>query len=524
MRRARLLFCLLILLACTTAAVTIEGQVLRDDSGAALVSAEVRVAREGERYLAAHLETGRDGRFRAADLPEGRYTITVAKPGYLETTLAVPAGALSAGAAPLAIRLIRTASISGRVQWRDGQPIEGARVYLMERARSGNLQRPRLAGGSTNTKSDGAYRLHSLPPGNYVLAMSHQSGEQSGATLYPEASKPRLFALKGGEEIRDCDFLADAEASFVLSGKVEAPAAAEPASAGPNPAAAAAKLPLMYSVGIAPAGEPTILIAWTQADATGAFKLPAVPWGEYVLFGAGPIMGYSGMGSILTRDGEHVFGSTRVLVSGAVEDLRVPLSPARSAVLRLDASKSGRAGCSGSLEVRLSAVEAWGTDLSRNITLPFGEPRTVSNLAPARYEVALARPDENCGLSSAAVLDLRVGARTEPFVLTAGGKGSIAGQIADPRGEAPLEVVLLPLGSASAVQIAVQPVGADGRFRFPDLPPGRYGLGVRISSGAGATPMLSDPDSLVEVEVLGGAVEIVMNAPAPASPSGAPTP
>lgn len=402
--------------------------------------------------------------------------------------------------------------------------MEGARVYVMERARSGNLQRPRLAAGSTTTKSDGAFRLHSLPPGNYVLAMSHQSGGQSGGALYPEASKPRLFALKGGEEIRDCDFVADAEASFAISGQVEAPTPVEPAAGESSSAAAPAKLPLMYSVGIAPAGEPSILIAWTQADATGAFKLPAVPWGEYLLFGAGPIMGYSGMGSLLTRDGEHVFGSTRVLVSGAVEGVRVPLAPARSAVLRLEASKSGKAGCPGSLEVRLSGVEAWGTELTRNVTLPFGEPRTVSNLAPARYEIAMARPDENCGLSSAGVLDLREGARTEPFVLTAGGKGSIAGQIADPRGEAPMEVVLLPLGSASAVQIAVQPVGADGRFRFPGLPPGRYGLAVRVSSGAASTPMLSDPASLVEVEVLGGAVEIVLNAPAPASPAGAATP
>jgi hypothetical protein len=410
------------------------------------------------------------------------------------------------------------------VLWRDGRPIGNARVYVMERARSGNLQRPRLAAGSTNTTSDGAYRLHSLPPGNYVLAMSHQSGDQSGGTLYPEASKPRLFALKGGEEIRDCDFLADAEASFALTGKVEATTPSEPAAAGPSPTSSPAKLPLMYSVGIAPAGEPSILIAWTQADATGAFKLPAVPWGEYLLFGAGPIMGYSGMGSLLTRDGEHVFGSTRVLVSGAVEDLRVPLSPARSAVLRLDASKSGRAGCPGSLEVRLSAVEAWGTELTRNVTLPFGEPRAVSNLAPARYEITMARPDDDCGLASAAVLDLREGARTEPFVLTAGGKGSITGRIADPRGEAPLQVVLVPLGSAPKTQLAVEPVGADGRFRFPDLPPGRYGMTVRVSSGAGATPMLSDPDSLVEVEVLGGAVEIVMNAPAPRSPTGALTP
>lgn len=511
----RLHCCLLaFVFACPALAVSIEGVVLRDDTGVALVSAEVRVAREGERYLAADLETGRDGRFRATDLPEGRYTLTVAKPGYLQTTVALPAEA-----ALLTIQLVRTASISGRALWREGAPIENARVYVMERTKSGSLQRPRLATAYASTKSDGGFRLHSLPPGNYVLAMSHQSGGQSGGTLYPEASKPRLFALKGGEEIRDCDFIADAEASFAVAGKVEASAPAEPDAGSASPSAAPPKLPLMYSVGIAPAGEPSILISWTQADATGAFQIPAVPWGEYLLFGAGPVMGYSGMGSLLAGDGEHVFGSARVLVSGPMKDIRLPLTPARSAVLRLDASKSGKTGCPSSLEVRLSAVEAWGAELTRTVTLPFGEPRTVNNLAPARYEIALARPDENCGLSSSAVLDIREGTGSEPFVLTAGGKGAIAGQIADPRGEAALEVVLLPLGSARAAGITVQPVAADGRFRFPGLPPGRYGLNIRVSGGERATPMLSGASDLVEVEVLGGEVEIVMNAPAPEAPA-----
>lgn len=512
----RRLHCLLlaIVFVCPALAVNVEGVVLRDDTGAALVSAEVRVAREGERYLTADLETGRDGRFRATDLPEGRYTLTVAKPGYLPTTVAMPTEAV-----PLAIRLVRTASISGRALWREGTPIENARVNVMERTKSGSLQRPRLATAYASTKRDGGFRLHSLPPGNYVLAMSHQSGEQSGGTLYPEASNPRLFALKGGEEIRDCDFIADAEASFAVSGKVEAPTPAEPTAGNPNRPSTPAKLPAMYSVGIAPAVEPSILISWTQTDATGAFKFPAVPWGEYLLFGAGPTMGYGGTGSLLARDAEHVFGSARVLVSGPMKEVRVPLAQARSAVLRLEASKFGKISCPGALELRLSAVESWGTELTQTVSLPFDEPRTVNNLAPARYEISLARQEENCGLSSSAVLDLREGSGPKPFVLTAGGKGSIAGRIADPRGGVALEVVVLPLGSARAAGITVQPVAADGRFRFPDLPPGRYGLNARVSGGEGATPMLSGSSDLIEVEVLGGEVEIVMNAPLPEKPT-----
>lgn len=502
-------------------AVTLEGLVLRDDTGAVLASAEVRVAREGQAYLEAHRETDREGRFRAEDLPEGRYTLTVAKPGYFDTAVDVDTTvAVPAGAGNFSVRLIRTASIAGQARWRDGSPISGARVYLMERAQSGNLQRPRRGGtGSVQTKQDGSFRLHSLAPGNYVLAMNYRSGEQSGGTLYPDSAHPQVFAIKGGEDIRDRDFIADAEGSFAVAGKVEATGLLATALPTAASAKSAENRPPTYAVGIAPVGQPGILIAWTRTDPDGSFRLPAVPSGEYLVFGAGPAVGYNGLEGVLADKAPLVFGTERIALHSAAENVRVSLTEARRAVLRLDASVQGREGCPGSLELRVRSVEAWGSDLTRTVTLSVGKPQEIDNLAPARYEFALARASEGCGLASTKVLDLRDGSPQEPFVLTVGGKGSIVGRVVDADGTTSLEAVLVPIGGVAARQIAVHRVDTDGQFRIADLPPGLYGLSLRVSKGDRGTPLLADAASVVEVEVLGGEVEILLNAPAGATAS-----
>lgn len=522
MGRPKKAVCLCLLaLALPALGLTLEGVVLRDDTGTPLVSAELSVAREGDRLLAAQLETDRAGRFRAEDLPEGNYTLTVSKGGYLDTAFA-----FSLEAMPIQIRLIRTASIAGRAQWSDGRPLEQARVYLMERSKSGNLREFRLASAYAATKSDGGFRLHGLPPGNYVLAMSFQSSEHSGGSLYPDAADPKVFSIKGGEEIRDCNFIADAGASSSISGKLDIPPPA-PAPLPPvatSPASGASPQPTqVYSVGLAPSRQPGVLIAWVKTAADGSFEMPAVPWGEYEVYAAGPVIGFSGRGSFLAREGDLLFGRSRIQVGARVDNLRVPLSPARSAALRLEPAKQGRGACPASLDVRLAALEAWGADLSRTVTLSFGKVQTVDKLAPARYEVTAARQLPGCGFLSAPVLDLRDAAPADPIALVVGGMGSsIAGKVVDLAPGASLEVVLLPLRGAASGAISILPVNSLGEFRSQNLEPGRYGLAVRSRAGGNSARLLLDPESLIEVEVLGGEVEIQLNSPAVGATADAP--
>ncbi|MCU0226065.1 MAG: carboxypeptidase regulatory-like domain-containing protein [Bryobacterales bacterium] len=492
-------------------AVTIEGQVLRDDTGAALVSADVRVARQGERLLAAHLETDRDGRFRAEDLPEGRYVLTIGKPSFQDVALELPVDA-----GPIQVRLIRLASISGTVRARDGSLLANARVYAMERTRSGSIRELNMAAASAFSKADGSYQLRGLPPGNYVLAMGMQGNNRSMGAMYPDNRSPRIFELKGGEVIDRCDFVAETGEVFKVSGKVAIPEhlAKTRVPSGPPGATMDAR----FSVGLAPVDQPMLQVAWTRTEPDGSFEFPAVPWGSYELFAAGPVIGFSFRGSMLAGDGALAFGRMPVQVTADVRDLAVQVQPPRTVRLQWIPGRASIADCPKTLAVRLTALEARGSDLTRLVSLPLGDVVTVENLAPTRYQVETASAAAVCSVLGAAELNLRNGQPDEPVTVEAAGHGSLAGEVLDRLPGGIYEVALLPLGVAAGEAMTLQTVDAQGKFRFAKLRPGRYGVAIRLQHGGGYSEGVGERtaglvSSITEVEVLGGNVEMLLHAP-----------
>ena len=506
---AVLLFC------CTLEAVTIEGIVVRDDSGAAITSAEVKVAREGQARLEAHLETDTSGRFRVEDLPDGRYTIRVARPGFLDAAVPVPADGRAVG-----IRLIQTSRIAGTVRWRDGRPLARGRVFLMERMRSGALKELHVAHASALSRPDGSYELRGLPPGSYVLGFRYQASDQYGGGLYPETAHPQVFELKGGDNFPNCDLTAEAGTLYSIRGRLQAPeedSGSASVAAGADAALqAAAKT---WSVGVAAAGQPELSVAWIRTQADGSFELPAVPEGSYEIYGAGPVIGFSFRGNMLAQDRQLLYGRMPLQVNSDVEDLVLTLGPGRRAAVVVDAPKSGAAQCLGSIDVTLRALEAWGSELDQTLRIPIGEPFPIENLAPTRYALVATLPDAECNLPFAAELDLRNDDVAEPLRLRASTKGGIAGTVAERAPGNRYQVVLVPLGAAAGQPIVVTDADDTGSFHFDDLRPGRYGLAVRMA-GDGDTRMVADPLSLAEVEVLGGQVEIVLNEPFENAPFG----
>lgn len=499
---------LLLAMPCLLGAVRIEGVVLRDDTGAPLVSAEVRIAREGDSMLAAHLETDREGRFLAENLPAGRYSLVVAKSSFLEVSTPVPESP-----APLQVRLIRLASIAGTVRTRDGEALRGVRVFAMERTRSGAIRELRMAAAVTSSGADGSFRLRGLPPGNYVLAFSHQGSARSGGGLYPDNAAPRTFELKGGEVIEGCDLIADGGGQFEVRGRVQIPEslARIPGPFGPPGTTMAAR----FSVGLAPVDQPVAPVAWTRTEEDGSFVFPAIPWGSYELFAAGPIIGFSFRGNMLAQEGGLAFGRTRLQVSSGVENLAVAVDPPRTARLVWQQGRNSVADCPKALDVRLVSLEAWGSELERTVTLPLGEAVTVENLAPARYAVEVASRAAPCSIVGSVELDLRVGELAEPLVVNAAGSSSLSGEVQGREPGAVYQVLLLPLGAAAGEALTMRAVDGQGRFRFESLRPGRYGVGVRRSGDTASTRSAKLADSLTEIELLGGPVEILLNAPFP---------
>lgn len=118
----------------------------------------------------------------------------------------------------------------------------------------------------------------------------------------------------------------------------------------------------------------------------------------------------------------------------------------------------------------------------------------------------------------APVLDLTGDIPKAPFAIhAAGATGSVAGAVVAYDSSKPLEAMLAPIGEIVSTEIGnnrlrVAPVDHNGMFRFNNLPPGTYGLALRMAMGGnGGLPL---PRSrFTEVEVQGGVVEIQMYPP-----------
>ena len=480
----------LILAATCLRADGLAGRLVQDHSGAPIASADVTVARVGARELAAELETDGDGRFAAPTLPAGEYRIRVEKPGFAAVNLSTRVYA--GNRTELALRLVRFASISGRVIDGTGAPVRGARVLPLIASR-GTLRRMSFAFGLQSiTDADGRYRLYNIPPGEYAIATAFgassfavgSTGQApppgttgSGVLIYPSNTRPDLFRFNGGEERRGVDFVVSPGALFNVSGAVSLPDAKTRVWAA-----------------LTPVDAPALAVAVATADDEGRFQMNGVPAGSYHLFVAGPVRGYGGSGSVLAE--EPLFGRSRVDVAGAdVSGVSVPLERPRSAKVKLMAA----AGCPPAASVSLTSLEDWAAGLDRTIQLTAAQETVVGRLAPARYRLTLGE-GSGCFQTGDAFLDVAAGASSATVSIAPA--GSVKGRV---EGDTSVSVVLL---SDSSPAVEVSTLDAEGRFAFRDVPPGRYRVAARRASRWVEGEMS-------EVEVRGGAEsEVVLRAPA----------
>lgn len=508
--RARLWLLVLVFQCATTllGAATLEGVVVQDRDGAPVVSAEVRISRQGSARLVAHLETDREGHFRLEPMPVGPHVMRVSRPGFLDTEISI-----SADHPNLVIRLIRAARISGTVRDASGEPLPRATVFVLQKSSAGTIQEIDRQNFRTLTRPDGSFQLRNLPPGNYLLATSHQRDGVSGALLYPNNTSPRLFEVKGGEEFPNCDFYADVAARFTIRGRIAATSHVAPSAPDGEAEPSRQKRPAdSYSIGIATAANPEILVTWTQTDAGGAFTLTAIPEGDYIVFGAGPIQGVSFKGGILAKNSRLLYGRTTLSVAGDVADFEVPLRAPHSVSL-LIAKQTLDRSCSGSMALSLTSLEAWGTILRHNISISPGVATLVEDLAPTRYVVESV-PSDPCQVHATEVLDLRESIRAEPLPIRVLRKGSLLGRLLEGQmDQQRYQVVLVPLGPAAGEAITVADVASDGAFHFRNLRPGRYGVAARVHGDATAQ-LVAATVSLIEIEILGGEVQMSLHAPA----------
>lgn len=205
---------------------TITGEVVADATGTKLRLAHVVLigATTGVLKVTA---TDAGGRFTFANLPADRYTVGASKLPYLGAV----AGArrpvrpgtpfvLADGAtlANITIRLPMGAAVSGTIYDEQGRPAPGVAVTVTQRKMQ-NGERVFSGGGNATTDDRGMYRVHGLPPGEYLVAAIPTR------TAFPTASARTLT---------------DAEVDAALRGTPIPPA---PASADPDMAFAPVYFP-----------------------------------------------------------------------------------------------------------------------------------------------------------------------------------------------------------------------------------------------------------------------------------------
>jgi hypothetical protein len=486
-------------------AADLAGRVVEDHTGNPLASAVVRVVKPGMRTLAAELETSTDGRFTASNLPDGEYRLEIAKPNFIGTVLR-----LAGPSQGLEIRLVRAGVIAGMVADAKGQPVRGATVYALPKPAAGGPLRMPANERGVRIDERGRYRIHSLPPGEYAVAVTYGASTAifgssggadvrpdlgSGAVLYPETARPRFFAVAGGEEYRNIDFSIIPTAMHSVSGKVELP---DPKS--------------RFWLALIPAEGAALASAVAETKPDGSFRFEGIGSGVYTLTAAGPIRGYGGKG--MTSDAPY-FGRTSVSVANDVEGVALPLAKGTEAALIL--RMTGPAGgCRPTAQVSLSAIEDFAVRIDRSATIDSTKETQVTNLAPARYQVIADNLGEGCYQASATELDLSRGAAKGPVTVYVAQAGSLRGKLAGAAKDASYVIALAPADAVNGTE-SLQAVFADreGGFAFGSLRPGRYRVGIQLSSGGAKARWLNVAARMIEIEIAGGApTEIELPAPA----------
>ena len=230
---------------------SVAGMVVKLAGSEPLKSATVQLQNVDDRGRSpstVHTDSG--GHFELKGIQAGRYRLRVMRNGFVsqeygQTTPSAPGAilALSPGQEmkDLLFRLIPSATISGRVENEDGEPLPWARVSALRQVYAGGSRTLSLE-ETVQSNDRGEYRLFGLRPGRYFLAANYRPGDhevgqdrQAGfenadggredyvRTFYPgvpDASKAEAIAVKAGEEIPAMDFLLQPVAVYRVRGHV----------------------------------------------------------------------------------------------------------------------------------------------------------------------------------------------------------------------------------------------------------------------------------------------------------------
>ena len=210
----------------------IKGQVTAGGTGAPVRRAQVR-AMSMEGRGGGVTSTDNNGLFEIKDLPAGRFTVTVMKGGFAQTSFGQrrpgePGTPIELADGQRAEKvnfvLSRGGVISGVVVDDGGEPVAGTQVAAVRYQWISGSRRlvPAPSEGSNDRTDDrGGFRLYGLPPGDYFVSasnrnstymgpgMSNTESEGFAPTYYPgtpNVAEATRITLKAGQEMSGANF------------------------------------------------------------------------------------------------------------------------------------------------------------------------------------------------------------------------------------------------------------------------------------------------------------------------------
>jgi hypothetical protein len=179
----------------------ILGQVVEAGSSRPIPGALVTLNLRASRPIRA-LADGQ-GRFVFRDLPEGNYNMTATKPGHVDGAYgrlrpSGPTLPLELGdgerASSVSIAVWRYAAIAGFVQDELGEPVVNTAVRVLRRQIIGGQWRF-VAGAQDQTDDRGAYRIGTLEPGEYAVAVAMAGGSGLPIDMMMGAELDRMVSV-----------------------------------------------------------------------------------------------------------------------------------------------------------------------------------------------------------------------------------------------------------------------------------------------------------------------------------------
>ena len=491
MTRDGVLLVFTLILVQSASGAALKGRVLEERSGSAVAAASLRIQQSGASAVAAEVETDAEGRFDVPGLAEGDYRIEVSKRNFVSSVSHLR---LPPGGEGLTLWLVRCGSISGRVADQGGEPVSGATVFVFPKPAEGEpLIRASGAARSARVNEKGEYRVSSLPPGEYAVAVSWSGSDivrsrmrigattaakfGSGLLFYPGNAQIEFVNVSGGAERRSTDFVVLASSLQELNGKISDPEA-------------------RFDVALVLLSQPGVTISATESGPEGRFRFSGVPLGSYEVIALGPTRRSAGEAPLFAR--------SRVEVAGpGTESVTLTPRPGQSIAMQLrSVEEKLPPACPQAVALTLTPISDWGAQQTLRVNLSMGRETVIANIAPDQYRISAQNLAEGCYIAGGSVLDLREAPGGSPVTVTLAAGGAIDGRvIAGKRNVSDVAVILVPSGIDSPNRVVFP--GQDWRFSFSQLPPGSYRIGTRLLGGA------PEPEAMFPIEVPSrGAVEV----------------